>query len=222
MLKSYLLQTLKELALLSAIRNKVEISSKELANQLDTSQQTASRYLLELDKKGLIHREMGVKKQLIMITKEGSICLEDEFNQYRRIFQLEEKLFFKGELVSGLGEGSYYTAQKNYLEQFKNRLGFKPFPGTLNLKIKKVERNKLRLLKKFEGIMIQSFKTSDRTFGSVNCFRAKIGGVKGALVLPVRGHYSSILEFISPFYLRDKLSIDDGDMVEVEVFVEYE
>jgi riboflavin kinase, archaea type len=219
-LKYYLLQTLKELALLGAVRNKVEISSEELASQLDTSQQTASRYLLELDKKDLILREMGVKKQRIMINDAGSEILEDEFNQYRRIFELEEKLFFKGELVSGLGEGSYYTTQENYIEQFKSRLGFKPYPGTFNLKIKNVERNKLRLLKKFEGIQIESFKTDNRTFGSVNCFKASVGDVKGALVLPVRGHYSNILEFISPVYLRDRLGVVDGDLVEAEVFVE--
>ena len=62
-MKPYLLQTLKELALLGGIKNRVEISSLELANQLETSQQTASRYLVELDKKGMITRELGIKKQ---------------------------------------------------------------------------------------------------------------------------------------------------------------
>ena len=36
-MKSYLLQTLKELALLGAIKNKIEISSLELAKQLETA-----------------------------------------------------------------------------------------------------------------------------------------------------------------------------------------
>ena len=71
-MKPYLLQTLKELALLGAIRNKIELSSQELAERLQTSQQTASRYLLELDKEQLITRELGVKKQLIQITAAGS------------------------------------------------------------------------------------------------------------------------------------------------------
>ena len=42
-MQPYLIQMLKEIALLGAIRNKIEISSIELANQLNTSQQTASR-----------------------------------------------------------------------------------------------------------------------------------------------------------------------------------
>jgi len=40
-MKPYLLETLKELALLGGIKNRVEISSLELAKQLETSQQTA-------------------------------------------------------------------------------------------------------------------------------------------------------------------------------------
>jgi CTP-dependent riboflavin kinase len=46
LMKPYLLQTLKELALLGALKNKIEISSIELGKQIDASQQTASRYLL--------------------------------------------------------------------------------------------------------------------------------------------------------------------------------
>ena len=59
-MKTYLLQTLKELALLGALKNKIELSSIELGKQIETSQQTASRYLLELDKKGFINREFGI------------------------------------------------------------------------------------------------------------------------------------------------------------------
>ena len=64
-MKPYLIHTLKEIALLGALKNKIEISSSELSKQINTSQQTASRYLVELDKKGYITREFGIKKQLI-------------------------------------------------------------------------------------------------------------------------------------------------------------
>ena len=71
-MKPYLLQTMKELALLGAIKNKIEISSFELAKQLETSQQTASRYLMDLDNGEMITRELGIKKQIIQITDLGS------------------------------------------------------------------------------------------------------------------------------------------------------
>ena len=83
---------LKELALLGAIRNRIEISSLELANQLGTSQQTASRYLLELDDKEMIIRELGIKKQLIQLTNNGKNLLQEEYLRYQQIFELTNKI----------------------------------------------------------------------------------------------------------------------------------
>jgi riboflavin kinase len=219
-MRPYLLQTLKELALLGGIRNKIEISSLELAKQLKTSQQTASRYLLELDKEGMVTREFGIKKQLIQITNIGSEILQEEHFQYQQIFDLSDKVHFTGKIVSGMGEGRYYTVQKGYIEQFKDKLGFVPYPGTLNVEIEFVERNKLRLLRNYGAIIIEEFKTENRSFGGVRCFHAKIEGIKGAIVLPLRSHYSNILEFISPENLRKKLDLRDGDEIKTVVYFE--
>lgn len=217
-MKPYLLQTLKELALLGAIKNKIEISSLELAKQLDTSQQTASRYLLELDKKGMISREFGIKKQLILVNSHGEEILQKEHLHYQQIFQLTDRVIFKGLVVSGMGEGRYYTEQDGYVEQFKLKLGFIPYPGTLNVEIEFIERNKLRLLKNHSAINIDEFQTKNRTFGGVKCFRAEINGIEGAIVLPLRSHYSNILEFISPEFLRERLNVDNDDIVNIVIF----
>jgi len=216
-MKPYLLETLKEIALLGALKNKIEISSFELASKLDTSQQTASRYLLELDKNGMITREFGIKKQLIQITGIGEDELQKEHLQYQQIFELTDRILFKGKVISGLGEGRYYTEQNGYVQQFKEKLGFVPYPGTLNVEIEFVERNKLRLLKNHDSIDIEEFKTKNRTFGGVRCFRAEINGVKGAIVLPMRSHYSNVLEFVSPKFLRENLNLKDNDVVDVVI-----
>jgi len=218
-MKPYLLQTMKELALLGAIKNKIEISSFELAKQLETSQQTASRYLLELDNMGMITRELGIKKQLIQLTSNGADVLQEEFLEYQQIFELTDRVIFKGKIVSGMGEGRYYTEQKGYTDQFKEKLGFTPHPGTLNVEIEHVERNKLRFLKNYGGIAIDEFRTKNRTFGGVICFKAKINNVEGAIVLPKRSHYSNILEFISPHYIRGKLKLRDDDKVETVIYL---
>lgn len=219
-LKPYLLQTLKELALLGAVHNKIELSSHELAHQLLTSQQTASRYLLELDTQEMITRELGVKKQLIQITSKGSDVLENEFLSYKQIFDLTNKVTFKGKLISGMGEGKYYTEQKGYADQFERQLGFVAYPGTFNVEIKFIERNKIRLLRSYGGIEIHEFPGENRTFGSVICFKATINGKKGAIVLPKRSHYATVLECISPYHLRKTLGLHDGDIVEVVVFLQ--
>jgi riboflavin kinase len=209
---------LKELALLGAIKNKIEISSQELAKRLDTSQQTASRYLLELDKKGAITRELGIKKQLIQITSSGVEVLQREHSQYQQIFELTDRIYFKGKVVSGLGEGRYYTEQSGYVEQFEQKLGFKPYPGTLNVEIEHIEKNKLRLLKNYDAMIVDGFENNNRTFGGVRCFRAKINETSGAIVLPLRSHYSNILEFISEHFLREKLGIEDDDEVKIVIY----
>lgn len=219
-MKPYLLQMLKELALLGAINNRVEISSIELAAQLKTSQQTASRYLLELDKTGMITRELGVKKQMIQITEKGAEILKDEYVQYQHIFELPHRIHIKGTIVSGMGEGRYYTEQEGYVTQFREKLGFVPYPGTLNIEIKQIDKNKIRLLKKSDAIRINPFKTEDRTFGGVKCFHAKIDKCRCVMVLPVRGHYSTVLEFISPRFLREKLHVQDGDTVNVIIYLQ--
>jgi len=219
-MKPYLLQTLKELALLGAIRNKIELSSHELAKQLETSQQTASRYLLELDTQQMITRELGVKKQLIQITSTGADLLENEYSSYKQIFDLSTKVVFKGKLISGMGEGKYYTRQKGYADQFEKQLGFVAYPGTFNVEIEYIERNKLRLLRNCGGILINEFQAENRTFGSVVCFKATINGYEGAIVLPKRSHYAIVLECISPYFLREKLKLHDGDEVEVVVYLQ--
>ncbi|DAC72767.1 MAG TPA: DUF120 domain-containing protein [Thermoplasmata archaeon] len=219
-MKPYLLQTLKELALLGAIHNKIELSSHELAQQLQTSQQTASRYLLELDTQEMITRELGVKKQLIQITSIGADALENEHMSYKQIFDLSSKVTFKGKLVSGMGEGKYYTGQKGYADQFEKRLGFIAYPGTFNVEIEYIERNKIRLLRNYGGIELEEFQAESRTFGSVVCFKATINGKEGAIVLPKRSHYANVLECISPYNLRDTLDLHDGDTIEVVAYLQ--
>ena len=206
--------------MLGAIHNKIELSSHELAEQLHTSQQTASRYLLELDMQQMITRELGVKKQLIQITSKGAEALENEYLCYKQIFDLSNKVVFKGKLISGMGEGKYYTGQKGYADQFEKQLGFVAYPGTLNVEIEYIERNKIRLLRNYGGIEIDEFQAENRTFGGVVCFKATINGRKGAIVLPKRSHYATVLECISPYNLRETLGLHDGDEVEVVVYLQ--
>lgn len=198
------------------MERKIELSSQELASRMGISQQTASRYLLELDQAQLITRELGVKRQILAITQSGRDALETEFLSYQQIFTLSSQVVFTGRLISGLGEGKYYTAHPGYQKQFEDKLGFKPYPGTLNVEIAGIERNKLRLLTG-GGITIDSFQSQDRTFGSVICYKATVNGEPAAIVLPKRSHYATVLELISPYQLRNKLNLTDGDTITVTV-----
>ena len=145
--------------------------------------------------------------------------MKDEYIQYKHIFELPLRIYLEGTTVSGMKEGTYYISQEGYIQQFAKKLGFTPHPGTFNVSIDHIEKNKIRLIKKYEGITIDPFETEHRTFGGVTCFHAAINEVPCVLVLPLRGHYSSVLEFIAPVYLRKEIGVTDGDMVKIVVHI---
>jgi len=213
-----MLQVLKALALMNATRKVLKISSKELAEKIGQSIQTASRKLKELEDEGLIERTLTKDGQFVVITDKGRELLYREYLDYKRIFEGEGEFVIKGKVFSGLGEGRYYVSLEGYKRQFEEKLGFTPYPGTLNLKIPKEQMLFRAKLDEMDGIKIEGFKTKERTFGDVKAFRCRVDGIEGAIVIPQRTHYpKDVIEIIAPVKLRDVLGLKDGDWVEVEV-----
>lgn len=210
-------EALREIAALGALHGLVEVSTGQLAEILGTSQQTASRRILDLERVGYVRREMGVRKQLIRLTEEGVNVLGREYAAYKRLFDHRDQLQIKGVVASGSGEGAYYLSQQGYIQQFREKLGFVPYPGTLNLKIDHVENNKLRVLRSAQPLRIEEFHDQGRSFGSVDAWPAEVQNVRGALILPHRTHHAGTVEIIAPEFLRGKLSLQDGDEVEILV-----
>jgi riboflavin kinase len=219
--------SLRKLALLGAIQQPIKLSSGNFAASIQSSLQTAARRLQELDRDGFIHRRITADGQWIILTKKGVEQLKRECYEYQELFFATPRLEVEigGRLITGLGEGKYYTTLDGYRKQFEDKLGFYPFPGTLNLSLdllcivarKKLERRK--------GVVIDSFESESRTFGSAKCFPCKIlddaaEGIKSAVIIPERTHYpEDILEIISPVYLRGELNLKDGDEIRTKVMI---
>jgi len=132
-------------------------------------------------------------------------------------------LTIEGTVFSGLGEGAYYVTREAYRRQFIEKLGFDPYPGTLNLKLTtEYDVEAAADLESYPAIVIEGFKNENRTYGPVRCFHALVNNrEKGAVVMALRSHYNmSVLEVIAPVYLRGKLKLKDGSRVKVTVFVE--
>uniref|UniRef100_A0A7C4S4L7 Riboflavin kinase n=1 Tax=Geoglobus ahangari TaxID=113653 RepID=A0A7C4S4L7_9EURY len=215
-----MIDALKTLAMMNATKKIIKISSKDFAEKINQSVQTAARKLKELEEAGYIERIINKNGQFLVITEKGKQLLYKEYLDYKKIFEGEEKIYIEGRVISGVGEGKYYVSLEGYRKQFIEKLGFDPYPGTLNLKISKEQMYFRRLLDEEEGIYIEGFKTEDRTFGEVKAFKCRIDGIEGAVVIPKRTHYSKdILEIISPVCLREKLNLKDGDKVVVEVLL---
>ena len=214
--------TLLKLAEMGAHKRTAKISTEFLAGKLGVSQQTASRYLIELENKGWISRTITPEGCLIKISQMGIKELETLYSTLRFLMEAAypPSITLEGTVFTGLGEGAYYISKDRYRKQFIEKLGFDPFPGTLNLKLTTDYDSKARSeLETYPAIEIEGFKNEDRTFGRVKCYPAIIDNkVKGALILALRSHYDvSVLEVISPLFLRKQLNLKDGHKVKVEV-----
>jgi len=214
--------TMLKLAELGAHRRTAKISTEYLANKLGLSQQTASRYLIELENKGWIKRTITAEGCLIKITDSGTKELQDLYANLRLLIEAEypPSVTLEGTVFTGLGEGAYYIAREQYRKQFMEKLGFDPYPGTLNLKLTTdydiATRKELEV---YPAIEIGGFTSDDRTFGPVKCYPMIIENtVKGALISALRSHYDeSVLEIIAPVLLRKHLGLKDGRKVKVEI-----
>ena len=214
--------TLLKLAEMGAHRRTAKISTEYLAGKLGTSQQTASRYLIELDNEGLIRRTITPEGCLIKITDNGVKELKKLYSNLRFLMEAAypPSITLEGLVFTGIGEGAYYISKEQYRKQFIKKLGFDPYPGTLNLKLTTDYDIKTRSeLESYPAIEIEGFRNEDRTFGSVKCYPAIIENkVKGALVLALRSHYdASVIEVIAPVFLRKHLKLKDGHKVKAEV-----
>jgi len=216
---------LLKLAEMGAYRRNAKISTEYLAKKLGISQQTASRYLIELERKGWIQRNIAPDGSLIKIEEQGTKELQKLYSELKILMEKSYPplVTLEGTVFTGLGEGAYYITKEHYRKQIVENLGFEPYPGTLNLKLSTDYDIKTRMeLDAYPAIEIKGFKNEDRTFGLVKCYPAVIGGeVKGALVTALRSYYdASVLEIIAPGYLRKALCLKDGNKVKVEVYTQ--
>ncbi len=214
-------KTERDLLLLLASKggatHSVKATTVSLAKELRAPQQTISRWLSSLEKSGLSEKT----PQGLRISPKGLESLEREYQALKSVFSKEKKneVFLEGIAVSGFGDGAYYLSREGYKRQFKEKLGFEPFPGTLNIKLSGAsDLESAQKMHSAPGIQIEEFSGEGRKFGKAKCFKAEINGVRGAVIIPQRSHYGrEIVEIASPENLRKKLSLKEGSEIVAKV-----
>jgi len=223
-IKPVLIPTLVELVKLTAHLAFVSISTDELAERLGQSQQSASQHLQQLEKLGYVERRRSGTKFAVKLTGAGQDIVRAYYSSLRLALDgRPNEMRFVGRVFKGLGEGAYYIGLEGYKSQLAKALGFDPYPGTLNLRLESaIQTEQKKQLRGFDGLRINGFQREGRTYGGARCYRATVGAerIPASVLVIDRTHYDdSVLEIISPQFLRGVLGLNDGDQLEVNVLV---
>lgn len=214
---------LKTVALDGGLSEPVKVSCATLGERLEASSQTASRRLQRLETAGLLERDVVSDGQWVSITDAGERRLRSEYADYRRIFESGPALTLVGQVTSGMGEGRHYISLSGYMKQFRERLGYEPFAGTLNLELDEQSVRSRAGLDAVDGVRIDGWEDEERTFGPATCYPATVESAGATVeethvIVPDRTHHDERqLELIAPVKLREELGLNDGDELTVRI-----
>ena len=218
--------TMVHLLLLGARHNYVEVTTRELSRSINRSQQSASKHLLDLESVGYIVRIRKGHTIRIKITDNGYMQINSLYEKLRSAFEssVGNVITLEGRVVSGMGEGAYYMSLEGYRKQFREKLGYEPFPGTLNLKLSDpISMHSRRDLSTHPSIFIEGFSDKLRTYGWVRCYPAEINDglvENAALLILERTHYDdSTIEIIAPISIKENAKIKNGDRISISVSI---
>lgn len=128
-----------------------------------------------------------------------------------------------GDVTSGMQRAKEFLTLEGYESQFIEQLGYKPYPGTLNIEFADGWRD---LLQDRDPIVIEEWTDDDETYGAVDCYPATASSqdrdpIAVHVVVPHRtDHGGSTIELLAPRNLRETLDVTDGDRVTVRVELE--
>lgn len=132
--------------------------------------------------------------------------------------RLPSHLFsISGTVETGLGNGGKFLSMEAYAKRIQNLIGFRPFAGTLNVRL---FEGGLRdsFLGQLQRQSLSAFSYRKKKFGGFDLFPVRIGGkIQGAVIFPHKTtHPARVLELIAREHLRTLLHLKDGDLVRIE------
>lgn len=130
---------------------------------------------------------------------------------------MKRKWILQGRVVAGSQTAAHFTQLDWVQQQCREKLGFAPFPGTLNLII---DRDCFSILADIRsaGAIPLIPDGNDGCAGKV--LPVSIGGIRGAIVMPdpkVNVHARNVVEVIAPVGLRKSLGLADDQLITVYV-----
>ncbi len=123
----------------------------------------------------------------------------------------------RGKIVEGLRVSANFTQIPWVRNQIISKLSIDPYPGTLNLEI--IDQKDLRNFNELKATQGVEITPEDSSFCTGKCYSVLIEGkLKGAIILPVVENYpENKMELISSLNIKEALSVNSGDFLEVEI-----
>ncbi len=115
--------------------------------------------------------------------------------------------------MSGSRRAAFFTQLGWVQDQCAAKLGFKPYPGTLNVKL---TPESLITLQALEREARTEFVPPDPKYCVARLLSVSLGSITGAMIFPareVRIHGNSIVEILAPVRIKEALNIEDGDEI---------
>lgn len=124
-------------------------------------------------------------------------------------------LCLRGKVFSGKGEGKKFIRLPWVKKQIREKLGFSPYLGTLNIRLDEESVKLKQELTRTSGIEISPVPGHCRGKLFKACL---LNGTGCAVVIPeVSGYPEDFLEIIASTSLRQRLDLLDGDVVEIQI-----
>ncbi len=126
-----------------------------------------------------------------------------------------KKIILNGTILSGVGGGQYYLNLPGVKQQIREKLGFEPYPGTLNVRLSEESAEKRQELQHDAEHLI---RPQVRSYPGI-LIKAKIGPQECAIIHPEDPNYpQNIVEIIAPINLRRELKLSDGSEVTIVAY----
>lgn len=123
------------------------------------------------------------------------------------------KQIFTGEIVTGVGRAAFFTQLDWVTEQCVSKLGFTPFPGTLNVRVADDCDLGCKII---QTSNVTELLSPDSKNCSARVVPILLEGIAAVVIIPeekVRIHGWDIIEIMASVNLREALQKEDGDPV---------
>ena len=192
------------------------VSAEDLARAMGLSRPSLSRWLEEAAEDSLILLEYRDRKIFVTPSSRGYDVLRSAL---LAVSKIGRGRVVPARVFSGMGEGAYYLRLQGYLTQLENLLGYRPFPGTLNLRLLSFsDIEAVRLWREMvTPLRVSPFREGGRLFGGASIYPVILmGEVEAHAIFPDRRHYGDdVMEVVWRENLRSRLSLSDGSIIAV-------